>query len=73
MSADFVNALMKPALGGSTAEGISHAEGEKTLLDIDVRRNEVQLVIRSSSGPQGDVAVGLDDLQDALEGVINPG
>ena len=69
----FAAALMEPAVGGSTTEGISKSAGEQTLLDIEVRRNEVLLVIRSHSGERGDVAVGLDDLQDALEGVINPG
>jgi hypothetical protein len=38
-------------------------------LDIEVRRNEVLLTVRP--GDTADIAVGLDDLQDALEGVIN--
>jgi hypothetical protein len=70
---EFAAALMEPASGGSTIEGIIQAQGEKMLLGIDVRRNEVLLVIRSDSDGVGDVAVGLDDLQDALEGVISPG
>ena len=70
---EFAAALMEPAFGGSTIKGIIQAQSERMLLGIDVRRNEVLLVIRSESEEVGDVAVGLDDLQDALEGVINPG
>jgi hypothetical protein len=38
-------------------------------LDVEVRRNEVWLSVHP--GDAADIAVGLDDLQDALEGVIN--
>ena len=40
-------------------------------LVIEVRRNEVLLNIRDESGVGVDVAVGSDDLQDALEGVTS--
>jgi hypothetical protein len=39
----------------------------RKLLDIEVRRNEVLLRVRSETGAGWDVAVGLDDFQDALE------
>jgi len=70
---EFATALVEPIPGGSTVEGIAQAQGEKTLLTIEVKRNEVLLTIRTEAGEVGDVAVGLDDLQDALEGVISPG
>ena len=37
------------------------------LLDVEVRRNEVLLEIRPQSGDGRDIAVGLDDFQDAVE------
>jgi hypothetical protein len=40
------------------------------LLDVEVRRNEVLLRARAEVGEGTDVAVGLDDFQDALEGAI---
>jgi len=64
--------IMDPVPGGSTVEGISPPQGAKMLLDIQVRRNEVQLRARGESGDGSDVAVGLDDFQDALAGVIAP-
>jgi hypothetical protein len=36
-------------------------------LDVEVRRNEVLLRARPTSGHEADVAVGFDDFQDALE------
>jgi hypothetical protein len=62
--------ITDPLPGGSTVEGISPPQGSKMLLDILVRRNEVQLRARGESGDGSDVAVGLDDFQDALAGVI---
>ena len=55
---------------GSTVEGISPPQGAKMLLDVEVKHNEVQLTARTGSGEEADVAVGFDDFQDALEGVI---
>jgi hypothetical protein len=66
-------AIMEPPPGGSTVEGISPPNGPKMLLDVEVRRNEVWLKARPEAGEGADVAVGLDDFQDALEGVIAPG
>src|SRR5438105_3963870 len=50
-----------------TIEGTSPGHGTKKLLDIEVRRNEVLLWVRPESGGGRDIAVGLDDLQDAVE------
>jgi hypothetical protein len=66
-------AITEPIPGGSTVEGISPAHGWKMLLQVEVRRNEVWLTARLASGETVDVAVGLDDLQDALEGAIGRG
>jgi hypothetical protein len=41
------------------------------LLAVEVRRNEVLLNASGASGEGADVAVGLDDFQDALEGALN--
>jgi hypothetical protein len=59
-----------PARGPVTIEGRSLPNGVKKLLDVEVRRNEVQLRVRDESGEGWDVAVGLDDFQDALEKAI---
>ena len=50
--------------------GIAPPHGVKMLLHVEVRRNEVLLQAGAGSGPGADVAVGLDDFQDALEGAI---
>jgi hypothetical protein len=68
---DLLPAITDPAPGGRTVEGVSPAHGRKMLLQVEVRRNEVWLTARPASGGGADVAVGLDDFQDALEGVIN--
>lgn len=62
-------AIMAPPAGGSTIEGILLPRGGRMTLDVEVRRNEVWLCVHP--GDAADIAVGLDDLQDALEGVIN--
>jgi hypothetical protein len=44
------------------------AAGEaRKLLDLTVRGNEVLLWVRTETGNGWDIAVGLDDFQDALE------
>lgn len=68
---DLLTAITTPAAGGTTVEGIAPPHGPKIALDISVRRNEVQLTSHPTSGEGADVAVGLDDFQDALEGVIS--
>jgi hypothetical protein len=62
--------FMDRAPGGVTIEGRSVSNGAKKLLDVEVRRNEVLLTVRAESAAGSDVAVGLDDFQDALEKVI---
>ena len=59
--AELVSALVAPPAGGATVGGARP-------VGIEVRRNEVLL-----RGSGWDAAVGLDDLQDALEGVIPAG
>src|SRR5437879_4821056 len=70
---DLLAAITDPQPGGATIEGIAPPHGEKMLLDIEVRRNEVLLAARIEVGAGADVAVGLDDLQDALEQAISKG
>ena len=68
---DLLATITDPAPGGSTVEGVSPAHGWKMLLRVEIRRNEVWLQARPETGEGADVAVGLDDFQDALEGAIN--
>ena len=68
---DLLATITDPPPGGTTVEGISPAHGSKMQLGVEVRRNEVWLEARSDSGAGSDVAVGLDDFQDALEGTIS--
>jgi hypothetical protein len=70
-SDSLVDAIMEPVVGGSIIDGIPPPQGGIARLSIEVRRNEVWLAIRPESGDEADVAVGFDDLQDALEGVIS--
>jgi hypothetical protein len=67
---DLLDAVTAPPIGGSVIEGISPPNGPKMLLGVEVRRNEVLLKASRASGEASDVAVGLDDFQDAMEGVI---
>src|SRR5439155_2667735 len=62
--------ITNPSPGGCTIEGIRPPHGVKMLLDVEVRRNEVLLRARKESEQGCDVAIGLDDFQDALEKVI---
>ena len=68
---DLLSTITDPVPGGCTVEGVSPAHGWKMLLQVEVRGNEVWLKARPTSGEGVDVAVGLDDFQDALEGAIN--
>ncbi len=68
---DILDAVTNPPTGGSTVRGIVPPHGTTLLLEIDVRRNEVLLRVHNGSESGTDVAVGLDDFQDGLEGVIN--
>ena len=64
-----VAAIMEPSPGGSRIEGLRQKGSGIMTLDVEVRRNEVLLSVHPADA--ADIAVGLDDLQDALEGVIN--
>jgi hypothetical protein len=68
---DLVSTITDPTPGGCTVEGVSPAHGWKMLLQVEVRRNEVWLKAQPASGEGADVAVGLDDFQDALEVAID--
>jgi hypothetical protein len=65
----FVGAILEPVVGGSIVEGMPEPQGPSKQLVIEVRHNEVWLQLQGESGVGADVAIGLDDLQDALEGV----
>jgi hypothetical protein len=67
----FVGAIMEPTVGGSVVDGLPQPQGLPMQLAIEVKRNEVLLNIREENGVGVDVAVGSDDLQDALEGVTS--
>lgn len=66
---DLMAAIINRPEGGSTIEDAAQAEGTRKHLDVEVRRNEVLLKTRGDR--EWDVAVGLDDFQDALEGVAS--
>ena len=66
-------ALTEPPAGGSTVNGFAPPHGPAMRLDLEVRRNEVLLRACGEAGAGADVAVGLDDFQDAMEGVITRG
>ena len=67
---DLLATMTDPPPGGSSVAGIAPPHGARMLLDVEVRRNEVLLRARAESEDGWDVAVGLDDLQDALEAAI---
>jgi hypothetical protein len=56
--------------GGVTIEGRNPSNGTRKLLEIEVRGNEVLLTVQPELEHGCDVAVGLDDFQDALETVV---
>ena len=68
---DLLATITDPVAGGSTVEGIAPPHGAKMFLDVQVRRNEVQLRAHGESEDGSDVAVGLDDFQDAPAAVIS--
>jgi hypothetical protein len=70
---DLISTITDPSPGGCTVEGVSPAHQWKMSLQVEVRRNEVWLTARPPTGEGADVAVGLDDFQDALEGAFNRG
>src|SRR5579885_1299734 len=72
-SAELLSAIVDRQDGGSRIEGMSPAGRGALWLDLEIRRNEVWLRTRAESEQGPDVAVGLDDLQDALEGAVADG
>jgi len=68
-AADIVAALTDPPPGPVALTGTSPLYGTRKHLDMEVRRNEVLLTVRSGEDGGRDIAVGLDDLQDAIEAV----
>jgi hypothetical protein len=65
-----LNAVMERTSGAITIEGKSPSLGSKRFIDMEIRRNEVLLKLHSDAEKDCDVAVGLDDFQDALEKAI---
>jgi hypothetical protein len=65
-----MSAVMDQVPGGVSIEGKFPPNGAKRLLEVEVRHNEVLLNLRGESGTGCDIAVGLDDFQDALEKTI---
>ncbi|HBI41487.1 MAG TPA: hypothetical protein DDY78_01350 [Planctomycetales bacterium] len=70
---DLMGTIMDPPSSGSTVEGVSPPHGAKMQLYVEVRHNEVLLKTHTGAAEGPDVAVGLDDFQDALEGVVSRG
>ena len=70
-AADLMTAVTERPEAGSTIEG--EAAGARRRLDIQVRYNEVQLRTHGEGQSEWDVAVGLDDFQDALEVAVGAG
>ncbi|OAI46019.1 hypothetical protein AYO44_12110 [Planctomycetaceae bacterium SCGC AG-212-F19] len=68
---DLLAAITEAHADGCTIEGILPPHGPKMLLGVEVRRNEVLLKVSAGSGDGSDVAVGLDDFQDAVEKVVS--
>ncbi len=67
---DLIAAITDPPAGGTSIDGIAPPHGMKMQLEIEVRRNEILLKMHAGSDAGADIAVGLDDFQDALEGVM---
>lgn len=67
---DLIAAVTDPPAGGTSIDGVAPPHGMKVQLDIDVRRNEILLNMHGGSDAGADIAVGLDDFQDALEQVM---
>ncbi len=65
-----ISAVTDPPAGGASIDGVAPPHGAKMRLDIEVRRNEILLKVHAGSDTETDIAVGLDDFQDALEQVM---
>jgi len=70
---DLMRTMMDATPGGATVVGVSPPHGPKMHLGVEVRHNEVLLKTHTGDVEGPDVAIGLDDFQDALEGVFSRG
>ncbi len=66
---DIMNVLMASPGTAHALEGEAPQDGKKKTLDIEIRRNEIWLRSHDGTAEGCDIAVGLDDFQDALEKV----
>ena len=69
-AAEVVALLTNTEPGLKTIEGTSPARERRKLLDIEIRKNEVLLWVRTVEGGGWDIAIGFDDFQDALEATM---
>jgi hypothetical protein len=72
-SAALLSAVVDREPGGSRVEGKSPGDRGMLRLDVEIRRNEVWFRADAASEQACDIAVGLDDFQDALEGAVADG
>ena len=68
LAEDIMNVLVGEP-GSHSLEGESPQYGTKKTLDMEIRRNEIWLRSHDAATEGCDIAVGLDDFQDALEKV----
>jgi hypothetical protein len=68
---DFVAAVTDAPPEGASIQSLPSPHATKSQMHVQVRRNEVWLTMNSDAGESADIAVGFDDLQDALEGVLS--
>jgi hypothetical protein len=64
---DLISAVTDPPAGGTSIDGVAPPHGTRMQLDIEVHRNEILLKMHADWDAGADIAVGLDDFQDALE------
>lgn len=70
---ELVATVISPSASGSCIAGTLLDAGAAAQLDVSVRRNEVQIKVNAAPEREWDIAVGLDDFQDALEAVAQSG
>jgi hypothetical protein len=66
---DVISAMTDPPAGGTSIAGVAPPHGIKMQMNIEVRRNEILLQVQAGADLSADIAVGLDDFQDALKQV----
>jgi hypothetical protein len=67
---DLISTVTDPPASGTSINGVAPPHGVQMQLDIEVRGNEILLKMHAGSDAGADIAVGLDDFQDALEQVM---